>query len=261
MIKLIASDLDGTLLLNGAQRLNPEVFDLITALKEHGILFTAASGRQYTNLRRLFAPVKDDIAYVAENGSLCIYKGKTLSKGMIGRELGLRIIDAVHSYGRCECIVSGERVCYTDSRDTRFKEHMLHVVGNDMEFVSDLKEDVHEPFLKLALCDFQGTRKTEEHFKALFSDEIKIVTSGNIWVDFITPGANKGNALQVLLDHLHIDPKDCAAFGDQCNDEEMLQLAGVSYAMADAAPAVIQQASHTTDSVENVLKRILESLE
>ena len=250
MIKLIASDLDGTLLLNGAQRLNPEVFDLITALKEHGILFTAASGR-YTNLRRLFAPVKDDIAYVAE----------TLSKGMIGRELGLRIIDAVHSYGRCECIVSGERVCYTDSRDTRFKEHMLHVVGNDMEFVSDLKEDVHEPFLKLALCDFQGTRKTEEHFKALFSDEIKIVTSGNIWVDFITPGANKGNALQVLLDHLHIDAKDCAAFGDQCNDEEMLQLAGVSYAMAGAAPAVIQQASHTTDSVENVLKRILEALE
>ena len=66
MIKLIASDLDGTLLQNGAQRLNPEVFDMIRTLKSHGILFTAASGRQYTNLRRLFAPVKDDIAYVAE---------------------------------------------------------------------------------------------------------------------------------------------------------------------------------------------------
>ena len=261
MVKLIASDLDGTLLQNGAQRLSPEVFDMIRTLKSHGILFTAASGRQYTNLRRLFAPVKDDIAYVAENGSLSIYEGKTLSKGTVSRNLGLRILDAVRDYGRCECIVSGERVCYTDSRNPRFAEHMLNVVGNDMEFVDDLKTDVEEPFLKLALCDFDGTAHTEAHFKELFSDEIKIVTSGNIWVDFITPGANKGNALQVLLDYLEIDAQDCIAFGDQCNDEEMLQLAGTSYAMSYAPPAVLRHASCTTDSVEEALADIIKELE
>ncbi|BDF35560.1 haloacid dehalogenase [Lachnospiraceae bacterium] len=261
MVKLIASDLDGTLLQNGAQRLSPEVFDMIRTLKSHGILFTAASGRQYTNLRRLFAPVKDDIAYVAENGSLSIYEGKTLSKGTVSRNLGLRILDAVRDYGRCECIVSGERVCYTDSRNPRFAEHMLNVVGNDMEFVDDLKTDVEEPFLKLALCDFDGTAHTEAHFKELFSDEIKIVTSGNIWVDFITPGANKGNALQVLLDYLEIDAQDCIAFGDQCNDEEMLQLAGTSYAMSYAPPAALRHASCTTDSVEEALADIIKELE
>lgn len=45
MIKLIASDLDGTLLQNGAHDVNPIVFDQIRTLKEHGILFVAASGR------------------------------------------------------------------------------------------------------------------------------------------------------------------------------------------------------------------------
>ena len=57
MIRLIASDLDGTLLQNGAQVLSPEIFKLIPALKKKGIHFIAASGRQYANLRRLFAPL------------------------------------------------------------------------------------------------------------------------------------------------------------------------------------------------------------
>ena len=50
MIRYIASDLDGTLLLNGAQELDPEVFRLILRLKEKGIHFIAASGRQYYSL-------------------------------------------------------------------------------------------------------------------------------------------------------------------------------------------------------------------
>ena len=87
MVKLIASDLDGTLLQNGAHDVNPIVFDQIRTLKEHGIMFAAASGRQYLNLRRLFTPVQDDIAYIAENGSLCIYNEETISKGIIELDL------------------------------------------------------------------------------------------------------------------------------------------------------------------------------
>lgn len=72
MIQYIASDVDGTLLHGHATTLNPELFDIIRQLKEHGIHFIAASGRQYKNLQRLFAPVKDDISYVAKM-DLCVY--------------------------------------------------------------------------------------------------------------------------------------------------------------------------------------------
>ena len=112
MIKLIASDLDGTLLQGGAQSLDPAVFDQIRVLKQHGIHFAAASGRQYVNLRRLFEPVQDEISYIAENGSLCIHNGETLSKSLIPRELGVRIVDAIHRCAGCDLIISGERVCY-----------------------------------------------------------------------------------------------------------------------------------------------------
>ena len=57
MIKLVASDLDGTLLLHKAQSLPEEIFSLIRQLEELGIMFVAASGRQYPNMTKLFAPV------------------------------------------------------------------------------------------------------------------------------------------------------------------------------------------------------------
>ena len=64
MIRLIACDIDGTLLPPGEKRLDPIYFDQIDRLAKQGIRFAAASGRQYTNLRRLFAPVADRIDYI-----------------------------------------------------------------------------------------------------------------------------------------------------------------------------------------------------
>ena len=70
MIKLIASDLDGTLLQNEAQELTPRAIELIRALTQKGVHFVAASGRQYANIRRLIAPLGFDIPYPAENDSM-----------------------------------------------------------------------------------------------------------------------------------------------------------------------------------------------
>ena len=55
MIKLIASDIDGTLLQEGSDRLDPEFYTVIPELKKRGILFAAASGRGYASISRLFA--------------------------------------------------------------------------------------------------------------------------------------------------------------------------------------------------------------
>ena len=137
MVKLIASDLDGTLLQNGARDVNPIVFDQIRTLKEHGIMFAAASGRQYLNLRRLFTPVQDDIAYIAENGSLCIYNEETISKGIIEQDLAYRILDEVARYPQYNCIISGERVCYSTSKNPEFYNHMVNVIQNHMKFIDD----------------------------------------------------------------------------------------------------------------------------
>ena len=105
-IKLIACDLDGTLLLNGAQQLRPETCGLIARLMdEKGLFFCAASGRQYANLQRLFAPVKERIGYVCENGCLSYYQEKRIHRNMMDHELGKDISyygDNTLTAQRCE---------------------------------------------------------------------------------------------------------------------------------------------------------------
>ena len=243
MIQYIASDVDGTLLHGHATTLNPELFDIIRQLKEHGIHFIAASGRQYKNLQRLFAPVKDDISYVAENGSMCVHDGKIVSLGHIDTDLIYEIADAAKEYGHCHTLISTARTGYTDSQDSDYIDH------------------IQEPFIKIAVCDFDGTEKRlRAYFQERFADRIKIVTSGNIWIDFIAPNANKGSALSNIVSSLGMDPKNGITFGDQYNDLEMLQLSNTSYAMTTAATGVADYATHTTDSVEKTLWEFLQTL-
>lgn len=64
MIKLIASDMDGTLLDENSQ-VPPETYELIVALRERGVHFAASSGRRYDRLCEFFAPVVDKMDFVA----------------------------------------------------------------------------------------------------------------------------------------------------------------------------------------------------
>lgn len=116
MIKLIASDLDGTLLQNEAQELTPRAIELIRALTQKGVHFVAASGRQYANERLLFHEIKDDISYIAENGSLCIHQGKVISRGLIEDDLAYRILRELKKEPGFEIVVSREDTCLIDRK-------------------------------------------------------------------------------------------------------------------------------------------------
>ena len=69
MIKLVATDIDGTLIRESSSVLPEEICDLIRELRKRDIYFAAASGRQYMGLKRLFAPVADQMLFISENGS------------------------------------------------------------------------------------------------------------------------------------------------------------------------------------------------
>ena len=72
--EIIACDLDGTLLLGGAQTLREDTCSLIRELSSRGIMFFAATGRQYDNIRRLFRGAEDIIGYLCENGCTAYYR-------------------------------------------------------------------------------------------------------------------------------------------------------------------------------------------
>lgn len=261
MIKLIASDLDGTLLKNGAQELTPRAIELIHALTRKGVRFIAASGRQYDNERRLFAPIKDEISYIAENGSLCIHQGEVISRGIIPDDLAYQIMHDIKKNPDYEIAVSREDTCLIEDRCPAFVDHIVNVMKNTTEIVSDITQ-ISGPFLKIAVANMVSHDLHDylQELRSKYSDYLNVVTSGNIWIDFIVPGYNKGSALNIFLDRFGIKPEECMVFGDQYNDIEMLELAGKSYAMSDAASGVAQHAKYITDSVEDVLEDVLSGL-
>ncbi|MCF0230150.1 MAG: HAD family phosphatase, partial [Parasporobacterium sp.] len=77
MIKLVASDVDGTLVPEGTSHIDPELMNHILEMKEQGIVFAAASGRQYPSVFNAFSPIKDDIMIIADNGAY-VFKGEEL---------------------------------------------------------------------------------------------------------------------------------------------------------------------------------------
>ena len=66
MIKLIATDIDGTLLADGTLKINPEYYDVIKELRNRGVRVIAASGRQRSSIKKVFAPIVDEISFMLQ---------------------------------------------------------------------------------------------------------------------------------------------------------------------------------------------------
>ncbi len=256
MIRFIASDLDGTLLLNGAQSLNEELFPLIKRLSAAGIIFCAASGRQYPNLRRLFAPVADDIMYICENGAVTIYKDRVISKKAMDRELGREIIQDIQSVEQCEVLVSGERVSYLKPKTEAYLIRMRDIVKNDIELVDDLC-NIEEEYVKISVYDPTGIDNSKEHFLNAFTGRAQACVSGKLWLDYTGIGVNKGSAIAGIKDIYGISSSECMAFGDNFNDIEMFQNVGAPIVMKNAVKEVKAYAAYETSRVEDSLRDII----
>lgn len=252
MIKLVASDIDGTLLLDGRREITPTLVGQIRRLKEMGVLFVAASGRQISNLKRLFAPVCDDIAYIAENGALIEVGGHVIFKKAIPRDVGVRILEDIRGRENCEILLSGEQVSYLEPKTASYEEHMRTFVKNNVEVVKDVTA-VEEEFLKISVYEEGGIDRCSQYFKDRWSGEVTVVTSGYRWLDMVHKDVNKGNAIRFLMDWLGRTKEECMAFGDNYNDLEMLAEVGYGYAMTSAQPGVADVCCGVTDTVEECL--------
>ena len=260
MIKLIASDLDGTLLQNGAQSLPPELFSIIAKLKAKGIHFVAASGRQYINMTHLFEAVKEDISFISENGGMYVLNGDIVIPQYHTKELTEELITTIRQDSDCELTYSCAHTTYVEPKSQYFVDHLQNLLAYHTTITKDVLS-VDAPAMKISICNANGTKESAPKYKTLFSDKVSVITSGDLWVDFMPFGVNKGAALKKLIQNLDIKPEECMAFGDQWNDAEMLQLVGTSYAMANAVPGIADLCTHTTDSVIKELQNLLHNLE
>lgn len=258
MIKMVVSDVDGTLLPHSRQSLPEQLFEQIRQLKELGILFVAASGRQIGNLCRLFAPVEQEIGYIAENGGLTVYQGKVLDKGSFSMDLTKEIAQAVWEDDSGEFSISGERTYYIHPKTQEFLWLMRDYMHNDIRIIQDFSE-IPEECLKVSLFDQKHLEAKIPYWTRRFGDRARVVTSGNDWLDFMPGNVHKGNGVRCFQKTLGITPEECMAFGDEHNDIEMLQSVRYSYAVTTAREKVKAVSRFETENVMEILARLIDS--
>ena len=263
MIKLVASDVDGTLVPDGTFEINPEIYDVIKKLKEKGITFVAASGRQYASLKKLFAPVADRILYIPDNGGFVRgSKGETWLKRPMEKDLIRAIVEDAEKLPDVELLLCGRDYAYVGSEDGRLYNWMREAYRYEIKAVPDLT-DINDDIVKISVVPPAfAERIVKDWFYDKWKDTILLAPAGVYWVDCSEPSINKGSALQFLLDKYEIKPDEVMVFGDNINDLGMLACAKESYAIGSARDEVKQAAAHVADTMRNqgVIKVLKEQL-
>lgn len=259
-IKLIACDLDGTLLLHGAQACNEELFPIIEELASRGIAFVPASGRQYPSLQRLFSAVKDKLTYLCENGSLVMHLDQVLVKHSFEDSLAMELSHAILEREECEVLISGERTCYVIPRSSDYVRHLREDVGNHV-CVIDTPERITEEIIKVSFfTKAEFVPKIKADLGTRFQTRCQMVTSGHEWIDFAPLGTGKGSALRDIGESLGILPHEMVAFGDNENDRTMLELVGHPYLMEHCNPTMRDISAKKCCKVEDTLREILKQI-
>lgn len=249
MIKMIATDVDGTLVKESSREVYPELFDSIRALVDQGVYFVIASGRQYGSISKMFAGAERELYYIAENGAHILKGEKTIGLTKMKREDVEEIMQDLRKYyPSCHVVASAPEGSFLESRDKAFIDLIKNQYRNEVTLVEDiLKSDVE--YVKLAIYQKGSIRQLgESNLIPKWEKRVKTCMAGEEWVDFMDYSVDKGNALKVLQKQLHILPEETMVFGDNANDVGMIRAAGESYAVENAVAAVKEAAKHSCPS-------------
>lgn len=250
MIKLIVSDMDGTL-LNDEKQIDKRIYDLLPKMRQEGIRFVVASGRQYPSLARDFQEHLPEITVIAENGALVMQDGKELYfKGMNEKQIS-RCLDIIDKLPETEALVCAKYCCYTESQEVHdlLASPKFHY---DCELVDDLYK-MTEGVTKVSLMVY-GNSTTQSCYDAMYPqlpEEMTLVISGDACLDTGIKGVTKGSALAALQEMWGISPEETLVFGDQFNDVEMFDQAYYSYAMENAMDGVKERARFVAGNNNN----------
>ncbi len=261
MTRLIASDMDGTL-LNDNKQLPADFYEVIDRLCERDIRFTVASGRTYDALAHLFPEeYLTKLDFICDNGAYIVHEGKAVDITPLDRPTFEELIAACEKIGGLRILVCAVKGTYHLTYDEDFNREVAKFYKNHIP-CDDLLS-VEDTIYKIAVCDLQGAQQRgKPALDAIFGDRLNIQVSGQIWMDVMAAGVSKGAALKKLADILGIDRSEVAAFGDYYNDEDMLKTAGLSFAMANGNEDIKKITTYIADTNNNggVTKAIKEHI-
>ncbi|MDE6195278.1 MAG: Cof-type HAD-IIB family hydrolase [Erysipelotrichaceae bacterium] len=236
MIKLIATDMDGTL-LNNQKELTNDMLALMKDLQKQGVQWVIASGRQYYNMISYFEDMKDQIIFVSENGTYIVQGEKELCVHDLKKEDVYNFVQICEGIEGAYPVVCGKKSAYILHDDPVFINEVQKYYHKceRLNCIEDIKK-LDDQILKVAIFCTKGTEElVYPHYKDYVNDYM-VSVSAFVWLDIMQKGIHKGAAIQFLQKELSITYDETMLFGDYMNDYEMMQCGYYSYAMKNAHP-------------------------
>lgn len=246
MIKLIAADMDGTL-LNERGEIPENFWKIERKLKKLGIYFCVASGRQYYNLEHLFSEIKDNTIFIAENGALVVFQDCIIAENSMEKTYLKEWNRIAKTLKNTQLVFCGRKGAYIETPRNEIIFNEIKKYYHRIEIVDSL-EEVPDSLLKIALCSLDGSEEISyPHFQQ-YAKEYQVVISGGMWLDLMNPTTNKGDALETIKKKFQIQEEELLIFGDYLNDYEMMSCGKYSFAMENAHELLKKKANYIAPS-------------
>lgn len=267
-VKLIASDLDGTL-LGADSRVSERTAAALRAVRAAGIDVVVATGRSHWSALPLVGHLGCVRWLLCSNGATLFdaHAGEVVHQHRLDRDTVAELV------ARIQAAFPTAAFAWETTGGIVQSEHWVaNRVATNPAYRPSTEEPVHEPILGdigadpvvkvLVAHDRLVTYAWLEALEPHLPPGVCASTSGASFVEITAPGANKADALRDLCRRIGVDRSTTIAFGDHANDLGMLAWAATGFAMANAHPLVAARADRTAphhgdDGVAQVLEALL----
>lgn len=254
MIRLVALDLDGTL-LNTEKNISERSKEAIRQAKEMGIKVVLCSGRPLLGIKHYL----EELDLLEEGDYAITYNGGLVQKNHTSEILSQKTL----SYQQIKELygLSQELRLPMNMIDLEYVYEPAYPIGRESLYPSLMSaslpfidKDIHDfdsghHFNKVVYCTDpvfldQAIERIPERYKQRYS----MMKSRPLLFEIMHPEVNKGNGIQALCELLGISREEVMACGDEENDLAMLEYAGTAVAMANASDWIKEHAHYVTKS-------------
>ena len=250
-IKLIAIDMDGTLLLPD-HTISPAVKEAIAAARERGVNVVLTTGRPYAGVENYLREL-----HMNQLGDYCItYNGALVQKAADGSTVAqttlgyddYRYLEQLSREVGSHFHALDRTTLYTANRDiSRYTVHESFVATIPLVFCEAEKMDPNMTFLKVMMIDEPDILdKAISRIPQEVKEKYTVLKSAPYFLEMLDKRVTKGTGVKSLAEALNIKPEEVMAIGDQENDIAMLEYAGVGVAMENAISSVKEVANFVT---------------
>lgn len=261
-VKLIISDLDGTLLGKDHQ-LSDYTKKVIRALDQSDVHFWIATGRHHCDAMNIKKQLDVKAHVISSNGAtIANEEGELIEQETIPREIVEKILALPVQDGVFQNLYQGN-LWLMEKPDEVFSSYYT---PDDFKYtLCQFESYLDQPINKVFFTSFYNERllPIAQEIQDRYGDFVEVTFSMNECLEIMPKHVNKGTAIVKLLNKMGLKPSEVVAFGDGLNDYEMLQVVGKGYVMANAHPklkSLLPGHDIAGDNDENAVAKWIESM-